>query len=67
MGWSVVKLIKYEHTNRLRNRIGIKTTNTSNNENATTGYCTSGELIWLSCRNSESICKFVPAAIVIVL
>ena len=45
MGWSVGAHEEYEHTNRLRKRIGIKITNTIINENVTTGYCTSGAFI----------------------
>ena len=40
-----VELIECEHTSRLRNRIGIKITNTIINENETAGYCISGEFI----------------------
>ena len=54
------------HTNRLRNRIGIRTTNTTNNENVTTGYCTSGEFISLSCINNTSM-SYSPIVIIIVL
>ena len=61
-----MELIEYEHTNRLRNRIGIKIKKIIINENANTGYCASAEFLSLFCCNTESI-LYSPIVIIIVL